>query len=126
MDEKLIEEFMKQKSFAVVGASSNPEKYGYTITKNLLDRGYKVYPVNPRLDELHGVKCYKSLSDIPEKPDVVDLVIPPKITEEVVKECLKLGLLRVWMQPGAESSTAVEFCEKNGIKVIHGACVMMN
>ncbi|MFH1073733.1 MAG: CoA-binding protein [Candidatus Firestonebacteria bacterium] len=117
---------MQQKVFAVVGASSNPEKYGYTITKNLLDRGYKVYPINPRLEELHGVKCYKSLAGLPEKPDVVDLVIPPKITEEVVKECLKLGLMRVWMQPGAESSAAVEFCEKNGIKVIYGACVMMH
>ncbi|OGF47594.1 MAG: CoA-binding protein [Candidatus Firestonebacteria bacterium RIFOXYC2_FULL_39_67] len=126
MDESLITEFMQQKVFAVVGASSNPEKYGYTITKNLIDRGYKVYPVNPRLEELHGVKCYKSLASLPEKPDVVDLVVPPKITEEVVKECLKLGLTRVWMQPGAESSAAVEFCEKNGIKVIHDTCVMMH
>ena len=126
MDEHLIDEFMKQKTFAVVGASSNPEKYGYTITKNLLDRGYTVYPVNPRLDQLHGVKCYKSLADIPVKVDVVDMVVPPKITEEVVKECLKLGLKRVWMQPGSESEAAVEFCNKNGIKVIHGACVMMN
>ena len=126
MDENLITEFMQQKIFAVAGASSNPEKYGYTITKNLLDRGYKVYPVNPRLAELHGVKCYKTLSDLPEKPDVVDVVLPPKITEELLKECKKLGLTRVWLQPGAESSAAVEFCEKNGIKVIHGACVMMH
>ncbi len=126
MDAELIAEFMKQKTFAVVGASSNPEKYGYTITKNLLDRGYTVYPVNPRLDQLHGVKCFKTLADIPVKVDVVDLVVPPKITEETVKECLKLGLIRVWMQPGAESEAAVEFCNKNGIKVIHGACVMMH
>lgn len=126
MDANLIDEFMKQKIFAVVGASSNPEKYGYTITKNLLDRGYKVYPVNPRLPELLGLKCYKSLSALPEKPDVVDVVIPPKMTEQLVNEVLKLGLTRVWMQPGAESTAAVEFCEKNGIKVIHGACVMMH
>ena len=126
MDEQLIEEFMKQKTFAVVGASSNPEKYGYIITKNLLDRGYTVYPVNPRLEQLHGVKCYRSLSELPVKVDVVDIVVPPKITGETVKECLKLGLTRVWMQPGAESTEAVEFCNKNGIKVIHGACVMMH
>lgn len=126
MDAELIEEFMAQKTFAVVGASSNPEKYGYTITKNLIDRGYTVYPVNPRLEELHGVKCYKTLADIPIKVDVVDMVVPPKITEEVVKECLKLKLMRVWMQPGSESDAAVEFCKKNGIKVIYGACVMMH
>ena len=123
---ELIKEFMALKVFAVIGASSNIEKYGYKIFKNLLSRGYRVYPVNSGLNELDGVKCYKSLSEISDKIDVVDIVVPPKITEEIVKECKKLGLTRVWMQPGAESKQAIEFCNKNGIKVVHDACVMMN
>ena len=124
--EKLIKDFLAQKVFAVVGASSNEKKYGNIIFKNLVSRGYKVYPVNPRLDMLDGVKAYPSVSAIPEKVDVVDVVVPPNLTEELVKECKKLGITRVWMQPGAESDAAVKYCKDNGIGVIYGACVMMN
>ena len=124
--EELIRDFLAQKVFAVVGASSNEEKYGNIIFKNLVKRGYKVYPVNPRLDILDGIKAYPSLAAIPEKVDVVDVVVPPKMTEEVVKECKKLGLTRVWLQPGAESDEAVKYCKDNGIGVIYGACVMMH
>ena len=124
--EKLIKDFLAQKIFAVVGASSNEQKYGNIIFKNLVSRGYKVYPVNPRLDMLDGVKAYPSVSAIPEKVDVVDVVVPPKMTEELVKECKKLGITRVWIQPGAESDAAVKYCKENGIGVIYGACVMMN
>ena len=124
--EKLIKDFLAQKVFAVVGASSNEQKYGNIIFKNLVSRGYKVYPVNPRLDVLDGVKAYPSVSAIPEKVDVVDVVVPPKMTEELVKECKKLGITRVWIQPGAESDAAVKYCKENGIGVIYGACVMMH
>ena len=124
--EELIKDFLSQKVFAVVGASSNEKKYGNVIFKNLVSRGYKVYPVNPRLDMLDGVKAYPSVSAIPEKVDVVDVVVPPKMTEELVKECKKLGITRVWLQPGAESDAAVKYCKENGIGVIYGACVMMH
>jgi uncharacterized protein len=56
----LIKEFMAQKKFAVVGATDNPEKYGNQIVKNLIKRGYEVYPVNPKLKELEGLPCYPS------------------------------------------------------------------
>ena len=121
-----IKEFMALKIFAVVGATDNPEKYGNKILNNLAKRGYELYPVNPKLEEISGIKCYAALSDIPVKVNVVDIVVPPRVTEKIVRECLKLGLMRVWMQPGAESEDAIKFCEENGIKVIHDACVMMN
>ena len=124
--DKLIKDFLAQKTFAVVGASSNEEKYGNIIFKFLVKKGYKVYPVNPRLDMLDGIKAYPNLGSIPEKVDVIDIVVPPKMTEEVVKECKKLGLTRVWIQPGAESEEAVRYCKENGISVVYGVCVMMN
>jgi hypothetical protein len=84
-----------------------------------------VFPVNPKLEELEGLKCFKSLSDIPVKPDVVNIVVPPAITEKTAAEALKLGIKRIWMQPGAESEKAVKFCEDNGMQVIYGVCVMV-
>lgn len=114
-----IGEFMKQKVFAVVGASENPEKFGNQIFHNLKNRGYEVYPVNHKLETLDGVKVYPSLSDIPVEVDVVDFVVPPQVTEEILKECKKLGITRIWLQPGSESETAIQYCNDNGMKVLH-------
>lgn len=124
--QNLIEEFMAQKKFAIVGASADTAKYGNQIFRNLTGRGYEVYPVNRRLEELDGTKCYPSLSDIPVKVDVVDFVVPPNATEEVLKECKRLGLERIWLQPGSESEEAIAFCNENKLKVVHSVCVMMN
>ena len=65
------------------------------------------------------------MADLPEKPAVVDIVVPPKVTEEIVRQCAELGLGRVWMQPGSESEEATRFCHEKGIKVVHGVCAMM-
>lgn len=122
----LIGEFMSQKRFAVVGATDDTSKYGNEILHNLRDREYEVYPVNPRLKEIEGIACYPSLTDIPVKVDVVDVVVPPKVTEQVVREARGLGLERIWLQPGAESEDAIQFCQENDMKVVYGVCVMMN
>ena len=122
----LIKEFIAQKRFAVVGATTNTKKYGNEIFRNLISRGYEVYPVNPRLKEIEGTKCYPSLSNLPVKVDVVDFVVPPPVTEEILKECKELELDRIWLQPGSESEAAVAFCDENNLKVVHGVCVMLN
>lgn len=120
----LIDEFLALPIYAVVGASRDTVKFGYKIFRDLLAKGYTVYPVNPRAEDIDGLKCYPSLSSLPMKPDVVDIVVPPKVTEKVVEECARLGYKRVWMQPGAESEAAIEFCNSHGIQVIHSQCVM--
>jgi len=126
MDEKLIVEFLdKNNVFAVVGASRNPKKYGHQVYKDLRNAGYKVYPVNPNSNDILGDTCYASLEALPVKPDVADLVVPPEITEKVVRVCKKLGIDKIWMQPGSESETAIRFCRENGLNVIHGVCVMV-
>ncbi len=124
--QELIKEFMDQKRFAVVGATDNPEKYGNRIVKNLKERGYEVYPVNPKLAQVEGLKCYPSIADIPVRVDVVDFVVPPSATEEILKQCRELGLDRIWLQPGSESETAISFCQANNLKVVHSICVMLN
>ncbi len=122
----LIKEFMNQKRFAIVGATDDVEKYGYKIFKNLKRRGYEVHPVNLRLKELEGTKCYPDLTGIPVKVGVVDFVVPPQVTEVILKECKRLGLDRIWLQPGSESETAIVFCRKNNLKVVYDVCVMLS
>ena len=126
MNTTLIQDFLKKENvFAVVGVSRDPIKYGHQVYKDLKAASYTVYPVNPYVDEVLGDKCYPSLSALPEKPDVVDTVVPPTVTEQIVKECKELGIDKVWMQPGSESAKAIEFCRQNNIKVVHDACVMV-
>ena len=126
MKTNLIKEFLKKENvFAVVGVSGNPAKYGHQVYKDLKEAGYVVYPVNPNIDKVLGDRCYHSLTELPEKPDVVDTVVPSSVTEKTVEECKELGIERVWMQPGSESEHAIRFCEENDIKVVHDVCVMV-
>jgi predicted CoA-binding protein len=126
MNTDLIKDFLRKENvFAVVGVSRNPEKYGHQVYKDLKEAGYVVYSINPHIDEILGEQCYHSLHELPEKPDVVDIVVPPAVTETIVEECKDLGIHKVWMQPGSESEKALQFCAKNGIKVVHDVCVMV-
>ncbi len=126
MNPNLITDFLrKQNVFAVVGVSKNPAKYGHQVYIDLKEAGYVVYAVNPTIDEVLGDRCYHSLSELPEMPDVVDTVVPPAVTEKIVEECKELGIARVWMQPGSESEKALNFCVENDIKVVHDMCVMI-
>lgn len=126
MDPDLINCFLNTENvFAVVGASRDPEKYGHQVYKDLLNAGYRVYCVNPNADAVLGNKCFPNLEVLPQKPDVVDIVVPPKITEQIVKVCKKLGITKVWMQPGSESEAAIRFCEENSMDVVHGVCIMV-
>lgn len=126
MNEVLIREFLdKRNVFAVIGASRDPQKYGYQVYRDLKSAGYKVYSINPNAQEILGDKCYSSLEELPVKPDVVVTVVPPHITERVVEDCKRLGIGKIWMQPGSESEKAIEFCEKNNLAVAHGICIMV-
>ena len=121
----LVKDFLKQKRFAVAGSFRNKSKYAYRILKTLKEKGYEVYPVNPRSKEVEGMSCYASVKDIPVSIDVVNIVTPPEITEKIVRECKEKDIERVWLQPGSESQEVIRFCKENDIKVIYGLCVML-
>lgn len=124
--ERRIADFIGRRVWAVVGASLDEQKYGNRIYHSLRNAGYTVYPVNPKGGEIEGAKIYPSLADLPRPPEVIDIVVPPPVTEKVVKEAHELGLNRVWMQPGAESEAAIDYCEENGMEVVHGTCIMLH
>jgi len=126
MNKELTRRFLsKSNVFAVVGVSRNSEKYGHKVYKDLKNAGYTVYPVNPKADRIDGERCYHSLREMPELPDVVNIVVPPEVTEKMVRECKELGIKKVWMQPGSESPAAIRFCRENSIEIMHGACIMV-
>ncbi|HDD46347.1 MAG TPA: CoA-binding protein [Candidatus Aenigmarchaeota archaeon] len=121
----LIKDFLSRRVFAVVGVSRDREKYGYKVFMDLRNAGYKVYPINPNAESINGIKCYKNLSSLPEKPEVVEFVVPPNVTLEVLKECKRLGIRNVWFQPGSESKDVLDFCKRNGMNAVHGVCIII-
>ncbi len=113
-------------SFAVVGASRDPDKYGFLAYRSLKAAGKTAFPVNPMAMEVDGDRCYPSLSSLPQTPAVAVMVVPPAMTEAAVAECARLGITQVWMQPGAESAAAIAACHENGIRVVAGGpCLMV-
>jgi len=119
-DQASIDAFLAGKSFAVVGASRDRSKYGNKVLRVYLQNGRTVYPVNPNIDEVEGLPCYPDLASLPEPVHGVSIITPPKVTESVVEQAGQLGIGHLWMQPGAESETAIRRAEQLGINLIAG------
>jgi len=124
MDDR-IKKYLKQKRIAVVGSFRTKEKVAYRILLKLIASGRDVHPVNPAAGNVEGLKCYPTVGEIPSEIDAADIVTPPDVTENIVRECIKRDIKHIWLQPGAESKKAIDDCEKNGINVVYGACLMV-
>ncbi|HEY7751040.1 MAG TPA: CoA-binding protein [Ignavibacteriaceae bacterium] len=122
---KSVEEFLEQKKIAVVGVSRKKNKFGNVIYRELKQKGYQVYPINPNADQVEGEKCYASFLSLPEKVDAAVINVPPLQAEKVLREIKEAGIRKVWLQQGSQSADAVKFCEENGIDCVSNECILM-
>jgi uncharacterized protein len=121
-----IETFFHSKAFAVIGASSNREKYGNKVLRCYLQNNKKVYPVNPHQDTIEGLAVVHSVHDLPDEVASISIITPPVITEKIVEEAIKKGIRNIWMQPGAESNSAIQNCKQHKINIIaEGPCILV-
>ncbi len=130
----LVKNFLSQKKIAVVGVSDKRETGCNASYKRFKDGGYQVFAINPRITTFDGDPCYPDLKSLPEKPDAVFILASPKVTDQIVQQCVDLGVKHVWMhcmmgtKPGLATSMssvsldAVKLCRENGIAVIPGSC----
>ena len=122
----MIDEFITQPSLAVVGVSrTNPNKFGNSAFRELKAKGYHLYLVHPSAETLEGERAYPSLKALPEKVGGVLVIVPPAQAEKVVQEAHEAGIEHIWLQQGAESQAAIQYCEQNGMNVVHGHCILM-
>ena len=123
---QLIEDYLASGPYAVVGASTHREKYGNKVLRAYLEKGLEVYPINPKAEEVEGLKSYAGLGELPKRVRGISVITPPKVTALVVEEAARQGIELVWMQPGAESPEAVSKAEELGLKVIaDGSCFLV-
>jgi len=130
----MVKEFLAQKRIAVVGVSDKRETGCNLAYSKFKDNGYQVYAVNPRINTYNGAPCYPDLKSIPDKVDAVFILTNPKVTDEIVQQCVDLGIKHVWMHcmmgtktglvasMTSVSQAAVEKARANGIAVIPGSC----
>jgi len=112
------------RSVAVVGMSRDPSKAAHYVPAFLIARGYKVIPVNPTADEILGIKAYKSLAEVDEPVDIVDVFRPSEQVPPVAKQALKIRPKVFWMQEGIVSSPAIRMLSEAGITVVWNRCIM--
>jgi len=125
----IIRDFLAQKRIAVVGVSHNPKDFSRSLLRTLRQRGYDAVAVNPHVTSLDDAPCFATLSEIAPPVDGALLMTSPAVTDEIVQECAKLHIPRVWMHraggDGSVSPQAIEFCEEHGIAVVPGECPYM-
>ena len=121
--------FFSARRIAVAGASRQADQPGNAIFERLRRAGHEVVPVNPAATAIGGVPCYPSLAAVPEGVDAVVIATAPAVTVQVVRDCIALGIKRVWIHrsfgSGSASAEATRLCREHGIALIDGACPLM-
>ncbi|MHC1719202.1 MAG: CoA-binding protein [Clostridiaceae bacterium] len=116
---------IEKKVWAVIGANTNPEKFGNKVYRKLKERCYEVYAVNPRYDCVEGDRCYKSLSELPKVPEVINIVVSPERAIPAIEEAAKLGVKYLWFQPHTYNNEVLKLAKKHGMEIVAG-CVLVD
>ncbi len=113
------------RTLAVIGLSDNPSKPSFYVSQYMQQHGFRLLPVNPALASVLGEKSYASLTDLPLKPDIVNVFRLPTFIPAIVDEMLALGLHNLWIQQGILHPAAAAHAEATGIRVVMDRCIMV-
>jgi predicted CoA-binding protein len=120
-----IQNFLAPRKMAVAGASRNPKKFGGAIFMELKEKGFDLYPINPNAEEIQGIKCYKSVDELPAGVEHLFIVTSKSETDALAEAAVKKGMKMVWIQQKSETMKAVKTIEEAGIPLIYKRCIMM-
>lgn len=114
----------RARTIAVVGLSNNPMRPSHGVSAYMQSHGYRILPVNPEIEEALGEKAYRSLRDIHEKIDIVNVFRRPEFVEPIVNEAIALKVPAIWMQEEVIHEKAAEKARKAGIFVVMDRCIL--
>jgi uncharacterized protein len=112
------------KTVAIIGASSNRNKFGNKAVRAFQQQGYTVYPVNPNEPEVEGLATFKSIKDVPVRPAMVTVYVPPPVLLELLPEIAARGCDELWLNPGTESVAVVTEAERLGLNTIQACSIV--
>ncbi len=112
------------KTIAIIGASTDRRKFGNKAVRAYLQRGYQVFPVNPRATEVEGLPAFPSISAVPVRPDEVSVYLPPAVVLKVLPEIAAKGCDQLWLNPGSESPEVLAEAQRLGLNVIQACSIV--
>ena len=112
------------KTVAIIGASNDRAKYGNKAVRAFLQQGYTVYPVNPNEVEIEKLPAYKSILDVPVRPQMVSIYVPPPVLLKILPDISTKGCDELWLNPGAESDEVLAEASRLGLNVIQACSIV--
>lgn len=112
------------KTVAIIGASTDRNKFGNKAVRAFQQQGFVVYPVNPRETEVEGLPTYKTISDVPVRPQTVSVYLPPPVLVKILPEIAAKGCDELWLNPGTESDEVLAEAERLGLNVIQACSIV--
>jgi len=120
-----IESFINSKRIAVIGISRSGKKFGNMAGKELISRGYEIFPVHPAAAEIDGMTCYPNLKSLEGKADALLVSIPSAKITQVLEEAAQIGMKNIWLQQGSWSNEVQQTAERLGLPVVSKKCILM-
>ncbi|MGL4731170.1 MAG: CoA-binding protein [Clostridium sp.] len=119
------DKMLQLKKWAVLGATDDESKFGYRILKRLHEKEYIVYGLNPKYEDIDGIPVFNSVEDLPEKVDVVNVIVNPKIAMGSLAMIKEAGIENVWFQPGSFNEEVIERAKELGFNVEYDHCAFV-
>jgi predicted CoA-binding protein len=112
------------KTIAIIGASNDRNKFGNKAVRVFRQQGYEVFPVNPKEETVEGLRAYKSIGDVPVRPQMVSVYLPPPVLLKVLPDIAMKGCEELWLNPGTESDEVLAAAERLKLNVIQACSIV--
>ncbi|HLH55354.1 MAG TPA: CoA-binding protein [Verrucomicrobiae bacterium] len=112
------------RTVAIIGASNDRSKFGNKSVRAHAQHGFTVYPVNPKESQVEGFPAYKSISDVPARPDRVSVYVPPHVLRNLLPEIAAKGCDELWLNPGTESDEVLAEANRLGLNIIQACSIV--
>jgi predicted CoA-binding protein len=112
------------KTVAIIGASNNRAKFGNKAVRAYLQKGYTVYPIHPKESQIEGLRVFKTITEVPNRPDRVSIYVPPAILKTILPDIAAKGCDELWFNPGTESDEVLARAAELGLNVVQACSIV--
>jgi predicted CoA-binding protein len=112
------------KTIAIIGASNDRNKYGNKAVRAHLQQGYTVFPVNPKETQIEGLPAFRTISEVPVRPDRISVYLPPSVVQKILPDIAAKGCDELWLNPGTESEEILAEANRLGLNVIQACSIV--
>ena len=112
------------KTIAIIGASNDRAKFGNKAVRAFARQGFQVFPVNPKEPQIEGLPAFKSIADVPVRPQMVSVYLPPPVLLKVLPDIARRGCDELWLNPGTESDEVLMEAARLGLNVVQACSIV--